>query len=187
MSPAKMAEQIRKWREAGFDVAIVDAGIATIEADRNEARSRAPRRSGALAGTIRVIRPSSTAAARRGYVRLALAAGSRAMGNPVRYASVLQTGTVGYPARERTKAHPISPQGGGATLRVSGRRAVLRENSSHTVLRLKVPGGNVFVARVKNHPGSKFQALNYLQVNEARAVTIIGAGVAKALQQATEG
>ena len=96
LTPRQLAAQIEKWAAVGIDFALVQSAAAALEEDRRESAARAPRRSGRLASTIRVVRPSSTRAGRTGILRLSLTAGSGSSnrGKRVEYASVLQTGQV---------------------------------------------------------------------------------------------
>jgi hypothetical protein len=165
LSPAELANRIRKWAAVGVDVSIVDGVVTGLEVDEKESEARAPRRQGKLAKTIRVIRPSATQAAKKGVIRAALAAGSRSADRRkgVPYASVLQTGKVGYPPASRTKPHEIKARRAdysGGRIRTTG------------VLSFLVGGRRVYARAVK-HPGSRFKQIEYLQVNETRLAGVI--------------
>ena len=159
MSAAAMAKHMRRWADVGIDGALVNGGLNALREDRGESRTRAPKKTGRLAETVRVVRPTVARVRRTGVIRMSLAAGSRARGpRAVAYASVLQTGKVGYPAKEKTVAHTIRPRRGeysGEVFRTTG------------VLSFDKGGTRVF-ARSVRHPGTRFPALGYLKVNEAR-------------------
>jgi hypothetical protein len=163
------AAAIRKWAEVGFDYAAVQGLKASLQQDKSESQGRAPKRTGKLAGTIRVVNPSSTAAGRNGFIKGGLAAGSRGL-KGVPQAGVLQRGTV---------------WGGGAK---SKPHLITRRTGSYQSTQVSVGGGPSFGAsafvtghlklsptfpRQVHHPGSKWPALDYLRVDAARASTQI--------------
>jgi hypothetical protein len=177
LTPAQAIERIERWRKAGFNVAIVDGALVALGHDRDESRMRAPRRLGRLAATVRIVRPTASRAAKTGEIRLGLGAGSRSKLNPVAYASVLQRGLVGYPGRDKTRAHVIRPQGSGWLARWRpGRGWAGIEGSGKRVLSFVVGGRRIFTTRV-NHPGSRFQARNYLRINQDRVRVNVTASV----------
>lgn len=141
-----------KWAKAGFPIAIVDGLVNGLELDRRESTSRAPRKSGRLAATIRVVKPSATAAARRGFITAALAAGSKSgdRRKAVSYGRVHQVG--GFTGPHRIRARAAQYVGGRL---VSG------------VMAMKIGGRTVFAPQVF-HPGSKFRKLEYLKITEPR-------------------
>jgi hypothetical protein len=150
ISPSEAAARIQRWAALGFPIAIVDGAVEAIEQDRTESRARAPRLGGALGKTIRVIKPRERTAQRTGFIRVSLKAGNK----QVTYGSVHQTGRIGYPGQPKTRPHVIEPRGG------------------RSYLSFEVGGRRVFAKRV-NHPGSRFRAQNYLQVNQRRAAETI--------------
>lgn len=183
-SLARLAAKIEKWAKAGFNYDAIACARKTLEVDKNESKARAPKKSGALAGTIRVATPSSTRAAKRGIVRLDLTAGSSSLSNPVIYASVHQRGLVGWPGVERTAAHVIGAQRAewvGRKL-MRGRKSYSR--GSNKTLSFSV-GGQRLAREAVHHPGSRFKARNYLQVNESRAAQTIERGAVEGFEKAT--
>ena len=197
LTPKQYADRVARWRKVGYDYALIVNARLALDDDRRDSTARAPKKTGKLAQTIRVIDPKAGNAARAekygrasaGTVRIELAAGSRARGAAaVPYARVLQTGQV-YPGRARTKPHEIQaliasrvgsvvPQ-----LRAAGRRLKVTGFKSATGKMLKLRGGN-FRTRLM-HPGSRFRALQFLAIDEARLIrktdTGLQAGVNKEL------
>jgi hypothetical protein len=173
-SLATLAERIRKWAAIGIDASLVEGITTGLQVDEKESEGRAPRKQGRLVRTIRVVQPSATRAAKRGVIRAGLAAGSRSGDRrlAVAYASVLQTGKVGYPPGAKTRKHPIQ-----------ARRAEYRNGRISTtgVLSFVAGGRRVFVRRVM-HPGSRFEAMNYLQINEPRLARVIDEKVQARIQ-----
>ena len=181
LTPAEAAARLKKWADVGIDYALVEGTIRALDVDKRESVARAPRRSGRLASTIRVLKPSSrSAAAKKGQIRAQIKAGSSSSGNRVLYASVLQTGKVGYPPKDRTARHLIAPQrfmkSAGGYVRMSGRLYVPARDAS--ALRFIAGGRPVFTRRVM-HPGSRFRADNYLRVNEPRLIANVEAEFVK--------
>lgn len=168
-----LAKKFDRWAEAGFDYALVVGARAGLEMDRRDSAARAPRRTGRLAGTIRVIDPRLSSAVKRGFVRVVLAAGSKSKANPVPYASVLQRGLVGYPPKDRTRPHVILAQTSGQVgewvATFGGRSARFRSftRASGKMLRFQLGGQTIFAGKV-HHPGSRFKARHYLAVDEGR-------------------
>lgn len=170
MSPEKLAERIEKWRLAGFSMAVVNETTATLQLDKTESQGRAPRKQGRLVGTIRIVRPSATAAARRGYIQAMLAAGNKKRKDGVPYARVLQEGGIF-----------ISPT---ANATHTARHVIIARKARYTergklvngVLRIMLGGRAVFTRGVK-HPGSKFPKLDFMRVNRDRASTRLDAAV----------
>jgi hypothetical protein len=173
MSAAAMAKHLRRWAEVGIDGALVIGAVNALRDDRRDSQARAPKKTGRLAATVRVVRPTVARTKRTGMIRASLAAGSRSGGSrAVAYASVLQTGKVGYPAQEKTRAHRIEPRRGtyaGDTFRTTG------------VLSFENGGTRVFAKSVK-HPGTRFPALGYLKVDEARMVTSLDRAVERSFE-----
>ena len=184
-----LARKVDRWAAAGFDYALVVGARAGLEQDRSESAARAPRRVGRLAGTIRVIQPKLATAAKKGFVRLALAAGSKSKANPVPYASVLQKGLVGYPGKASTKPHVILAQTSGQVgewvATFGGRSARFRSftRASGKMLRFEMGGQTRFAGKVK-HPGSRFKARHYLAVNERRVQGSIDTALQSGLDRA---
>lgn len=153
---------MEKWASVGIDYAVVDGMLKALELDRSESEARAPRKTGKLAKTIKVLRPSAQRAQKTGLIRAAVVAGSRSgdRRKSVSYASVLQTGKVYNGPGGKTKPHDIVARKAsysGGKIQTTG------------VLALKV-GGHPKFARKVHHPGSTFAAMDYLRVNEDRAV-----------------
>jgi hypothetical protein len=187
-TPASLARKIEKWNGAGFDYSLVLGARDAMEKDRSESRARAPRRIGRLAGTIRVVQPKLAAAAKRGFVRIVLAAGSKSKANPVAYASVLQKGTVGYPPKPKTQPHVILAQTRGQVgewvAAFGGRGARFRSftRASGKLLRFELGGEAHFALKVR-HPGSRFRARNYMAVDELRVQRSIDAALQRGLDR----
>jgi hypothetical protein len=160
-----MAERLEKWARAGFSFAIVEGAVASLEQDLRAARARVRRRTGKLAATIRIKRPSSSQAARTGKIRLGLSAGSRT----VPYASVLQTGKVGYPPGPKTRPHIIGSRAPGA-----------RTGTLSFIVR---GGQRVFTRRPVKHPGSRFQADGYVNLDEKRAQSSIDQSLQRSIDR----
>lgn len=178
MSAKEAADRLAKWEAVGISIALVDGGMAALEQDARDSRTRAPRVSGRLAATIRVVRPSSrSAAARAGQLVFRLGAGSRTRdrrkGSGVAYARVLQTGRVWTPGGEvaKTREHEIQARAGsygGGKFRTTG------------VLAFARGGLNLFARKVR-HPGSRFHALGYLGVNEPRLRSTVDAALQRGI------
>lgn len=177
VSPEVFAAKLEKWASAGFNYALVAAGRAALERDRQESIARAPSKTGALRRTIKVTESQLKSTIRRGFFKISLTAGSRAKGNPVTYASVLQFGGVGYPPKDRTRAHPIVASTKGVWHRPTLSRTTYSEGTGKM---LKLPGG--IFRRSVQHPGSHFRALHYLAISERRAAETVKASVAKSAQ-----
>ena len=177
-----LAKKFEKWAASGLDYTLVVGTRAGLEMDRRDSSGRAPRVSGRLAGTIRVVEPRIAAAVKRGFIRVNLVAGSKSKANPVPYASVLQKGLVGYPPKDRTKPHPILAQTRGQVgewvATFGGRSARFRSftRASGKMLRFQAGGRTVFAGKVQ-HPGSRFRAREYMRVNEQRVQGAIDAAV----------
>jgi hypothetical protein len=161
LTPKQAAERLERWAKAGFQVALVDALTTALEADKRESAGRAPRRTGALASTIRVTKPSAARAEKTGVLKASLAAGRRSVDRrkAVPYARVLQTGQVYGGPGGRTRPHVIVAREGRYN---AGGRFATTGALSFTV------GGRRVLARAVKHPGSRFRALGYLRVNEPR-------------------
>lgn len=156
MSPQAYAARVEKWAAAGFRFDMVQGARRALEADAAEGRRNAPKKSGALAGTVRVTSPSSTRAKKTGVVSISVVAGSKSQANPVPYASVLLRRLVGWPGKPKTRAHEIRAFGAGSW--VSTRRATRKmsfRQSSGKVLKMLV-GGQLLFRRKVQHPGSDF-------------------------------
>ena len=124
MSPKRLAQKMDAWGKEGLNYSIVVGGNAGLELDRARARARAPRRSGRLARTIRVVEPRLKATARRGFIRLGLAAGSKSKRNPVPYASVIVSGLLAWAVRSPSKStmrRPFRPTGSASCIPWYGR------------------------------------------------------------------
>jgi len=151
MTPEAYAAKVEKWAKAGFSFDLVEGTRKALQADASEGRRNAPKKTGALARTIRVTTPSSTRAGKTGIVSLSVVAGSRA----VPYASVLLRRLVGWPGRPRTRPHVIQAHGAGTWIgRKTGRKMGYRQ-SSGKVLKMLV-GGQLIFRRKVQHPGSDF-------------------------------
>lgn len=159
LTPQEFAARVEKWAAAGFHFAQVQALRAGIEEDRREGVARAPRKSGALARTIRVTNPSASRAAKTGVIRVALTAGSKGKKSPVAYARVLNEGNVwvGAGTVPRSTRHVIRPKD-------ADRLSFLDD-------------GRRFVGLEVNHPGSRWPALHYLGINEPRLAQRIDHGL----------
>jgi len=174
ITPSDQAKRMRRWAETQFDGSVIVGLQTALEVDRRESQSRAPRRTGALAGTIRVTNPSAKRAMKTGSVFVSLTAGSRQKGNPVWYASVLQRGLVGWPGSPTTKAHRIgkTSEGQWYTGWARGRGYFGRQGTGRN-LAFTAGGETLFRGSVQ-HPGSRFNAVGYLKVNEPRAREAVG-------------
>ncbi len=161
LTPKQAAKRIARWAKTGISLALVDSLKSALDVDRRESATRAPHRSGALAGTIRVTEPSSTKAAQTGLIKASLSAGRRSVDRrkAVPYARVLQTGQVYGGPGGKTKPHPIVAR----RARYNERGTLLTTG----VLSFVIGGRRVFTRSVR-HPGSRFRALGYLRVNEPR-------------------
>ncbi len=151
MSPSKYARKLEQWAAVGVHYDIIVAARAALEDDRRESVGRVPKKSGRLAGTIRVSEPSAARFKRKGYFAAHLSAGSRAKGDPVKYALVLQTGKT-YAGASRSVPHDI-PGG------------------------VKLPDGSM--RHAVHHPGGRFVAHHYLRVEESRAARYIDTAITK--------
>jgi hypothetical protein len=177
LSPKQTAIALRKFADAGFNVALVDGGLKALENDKTESQARVRKVTGKLAATIRVIKPNpQSPAARAGTLIFRLGAGSRSADRrkAVPYGRVLQTGTVYGSADGKTRPHVIQARAGGysaGAFRTTGAVA------------FQVAGQLVFARRV-HHPGSKFTAHPYLAVNQPRLATSIEAGLVRAADDA---
>jgi hypothetical protein len=168
LTASEEAARIRKWADVGFDFAAVQGLLASLEQDKADSVSRAPRRSGKLASTIRVVRPSSRAAGRKGYIQGALAAGSRGR-TGVPYARVLQLGTV-YGGGDRSRPHLITKRTGeyrSVQVGVGG-----GSFGAHAFVTGRLKLSPLYPLQV-HHPGSHWPALGYLRVDGARATARI--------------
>lgn len=176
LTPRQAADRLAKWAKAGFNVALVDSVTGALEADRQESAGRVPRRTGALASTIRVAKPSASRAAKTGVLKASLIAGRRSVDRrkSVAYARVLQTGQVYGGPGGRTRPHAIVARTGGYG--AGGRFATTG------VLSFMVGGRRVF-ARAVRHPGSRFRALGYLRVNEPRLQRQVDQGLDRSAQR----
>jgi len=155
MTPEAYAAKVEKWAKAGFSFDLVEGTRKALQADASEGRRNAPKKTGALAGTIRVTTPSSTRAGKTGIVSLSVVAGSKSQANPVPYASVLLRRLVGWPGKPKTRPHVIQAHGAGTWIgRKSGRKMGYRQ-SSGKVLKMLV-GGQLIFRRKVQHPGSDF-------------------------------
>ena len=154
LTPKQAALRILDWARYGFDVGLIDAGIKALEPDKVESQARAPKKSGRLAATIRIAKPTQRAAVKRGFVKLGLVAGSRSRDRrkAVPYARVLQEGEVW--GGGNSKKHPIR-----------ARAAAYYDGSIRTTGRLALAP---YYPREVVHPGSDFPKLEYLRVNEVR-------------------
>jgi hypothetical protein len=175
MSPAAMAKHMRRWADVGIDGALVTSTVEALGDDRRESASRAPKKEGKLARTVRVMRPTPARTKRTGKVRVSLAAGSRSgdRSKAVPYASVLQTGKVGFPGRSKTREHIIRARRGSygsGVFRTTGVLAFAK-------------GGTRVYARSVIHPGSKFRAIGYLKVDERRASARMKTAVAASFER----
>ncbi len=170
LTPQQAAERLAKWARAGFNVALVDAVTSALEADKQESAGRAPRRTGALASTIRVTKPSASRAAKTGVLKASLIAGRRSVDRrkAVAYARVLQTGEVYGGPDGRTRPHVIVAREGRYN---AGGRFATTGALSFTV------GGRRVFARSFRHPGSRFRPLGYLRVNEPRLSRQLDQGI----------
>ena len=183
-----LAKKFDKWAAAGLDYTLVLGTRAGLEMDRRDSAARAPRRSGRLAGTIRVAEPRVAATVKRGWVRVNLLAGNKSKSNPVPYASVHQQGLVGYPPKDRTKPHVILAQTRGQVgewvATFGGRSARFRSftRSSGKMLHFLAGGREVFAGRVQ-HPGSRFKARDYMRVDERRVQGTIDEAVQHGLDR----
>jgi hypothetical protein len=164
VSPEVMAKRIQKWADKGLDYAMVTKAKDALALDVVESRLRIRSKTGRLAKTVRLTEPSATLTARRGFFRINLAAGSKAKGSPVRYASVLQLGRVGGPfGVRRSHVHFITAKRGSAiAFQLNGQRRVFEQVV---------------------HPGSRFPAQEYLRINPERASRTIEAGVQKSAEK----
>lgn len=171
LSPAEAAKRLQKWADVGIDAALVDGLVAGLKPDAAASRSRAPHKSGRLAATIRVTSPRPERTKRTGTVRAGLIAGSSSgdRRKAVQYASVLQTGKVGYPPRGSTRPHPIRARRAGYAAGEVRTTGVLAFNA----------GGTRVYARSVQHPGSHFPALGYLAVDERRLATVVDRSLQK--------
>ena len=159
VSPETMAKRIQQWADKGLDYSMVVSAKAAMANDVTESQARIKSRTGRLAATVRLTEPSATRTARKGFFSVNLAAGSKAKGNPVIYASVLQLGKVGGPnGRSRTVAHVITAK--------SGRLAFSA-------------GGSSIVRTQVMHPGSQFPAQEYLRIQADRVTRTIDVGINK--------
>jgi len=155
LSPGNAAARLEKWARAGFDIAVVDGLTATLEADKTASAGRAPRASGRLAATVKIVRPSASSAARKGFIIGRLKAGNRKRADQggVPYARVHQVGGIFVSPTanaSHTNRHGIAPKSADGRLRF-------------------VIGGKVVFARRVAHPGSRFKKLEYLRIDEDRA------------------
>ncbi len=192
VNPHVAAARIRKWAEAGFSYGQVETMRKALVPDRDESKARAPKVSGRLASTIRVINPSSKASARHGVIRSGISAGSKSRSNPVPYASVLQTGVIGYgfASRAKTKPHEIAAQGAGlfgkGWVRAGGSgrgKASFTPTSGKKAVVLK---GSGLVRRSVTHPGSTFRARNFLAIDQPRFGAALEAGIARSWKAEVE-
>ncbi len=181
--PRDLAARTEKWLRAGFPLALVESlkGALSEDERESEARARAFQKTGALVGTVRVVQPRATQAAKTGVIRAALAAGSRSQGNPVEYASVLQRGVVGYPGKAATRPHLIVAQSAGKWIARFRRGRWSGVQGSGKMLSFTV-GGERFARGAVRHPGSRFKAKNYLQVNRPRVVTNLEGGLERSFK-----
>ena len=178
ISPGEQANRCRRWAETQFDGSVVVGLQLALQVDRRESQSRAPRRTGALAGTIRVTNPSVKRALKTGSVVVSLTAGSRKKGHPVWYASVLQRGLVGWPGSPTTKPHRIAKTTGGQWYVTWGRGRGYGGRQGTGQNLAFVAGGQMLFRGSVQHPGSRFNAVGYLKVNEPRARESVGTFVA---------
>ena len=169
MTPAAYAKNVEKWARSGFSFDMVQGARRALEADASDGRRSAPKKTGALAGTIRVSNPSSSRAGKTGLVSISLLAGSRSKGNPVAYASVLLRGQVGWPGKPKTSKHDIIAHGKGAQIASFGRRRSSFTEASGKALKFTA-GGQEFFRRKVRHPGSDFSNWNrnWLKVDQRR-------------------
>lgn len=176
LTPKQAADRLEKWAKAGFNVALVDSVTGALEADKQESAGRAPRRTGALAATIRVAKPSASRAAKTGVLKASLIAGRRSVDRrkSVAYARVLQTGQVYGGPGGRTRPHVIVAR--------EGRYDAGGRFGTTGVLSFTVGGRRVF-ARAVRHPGSRFRPLGYLRVNEPRLQRQIDQGLDRSAQR----
>lgn len=184
-SARSAAAWLRKWADVGISAALVDAGLAVLEKDKSESKSRAPKKEGRLAATIRVVKPSSKSKdAKAGLLVFRLGAGSRSADRRKRvsYARVLQTGKVFVsPGVEapKTKEHTIEARSGDYELRQMGLMGGPPGSSRFRttgVMRFKKGGDTVYARRVK-HPGSKFRGRWYLRLSEGRFAMGLDKGI----------
>lgn len=178
-NPDAFAAKLKKWADAGFNYGAMQGARAALRVDEQESVSRAPKRTGALARTIRVVQPTLAATKRRGFFRLRLSAGSRSKSSRVTYASVHQYGMVGYPPTDRTAPHRINATKAGVWYRPSLSR---NSYSRGTGKLLRIAPG--VYRRSVNHPGSHFRALHYLAINEQRAKVEIKSAIGDGAQKA---
>lgn len=120
LSPSEAAARLRKWAAAGFNPAVVGGLLSGLEVDRRESQGRAPHRTGALASTIRVKRPSSTRAAKIGRIDSGLSAG----GKKAPYGRIIQEGG-------KTRPHTITPKKAPMLAFVVSGRLVFAKSVNH--------------------------------------------------------
>lgn len=180
-TPKQLKRKFAEWSAKGLNFAVVLGLQKGIEPDRAAGVTRAPRKKGRLASTIRVTKPTLRNAVKTGLIKVLLMAGSRSKDNYVPQASVLQNGFIvspretvkGEPVKiaERTRAHTIRPRDGVSkgdwVVRVTpkgryaGRQAT-EDRAQKRVLAFKSKTGEILFRKVVRHPGSKFKARKYL-------------------------
>lgn len=171
LSLKETAARLARWAQYGFDVGLIDAGMEALQPDLRESKGRAPRKSGRLEATIRIVKPSARAAAKRGYVKLGLTAGSRSKdrGKAVPYARVHQEGEVWGGGNSRK--HPIRARVG-----LYGPDGKFR-----TTGKLALPP---YFPREVTHPGTDWRKKEYLQIQEPRAAATVERSQARGLLRA---
>lgn len=171
-SPKAYAKRLADWAAKGFDYSMVEGIRAAMESDKRESIDRAPKKSGALAATIRVTQPTLRGAVRRGVIRASITAGSRAKGSPVIYASVIQLGRVGRSGAPKMAPHTIGGEAGVATAQPGGRFSIGRGR----LLSFSIGGRRIALRRV-HHPGARLKAHEFIGIDEARAARQIDAAI----------
>jgi hypothetical protein len=180
-TPKQLKRKFEDWAKHGLNYAVVMGQQKGLEPDRAQGVSRAPRKSGNLASTIRITQPTLKRAIKTGLIETKLVAGSKSKAIQVFYSSVHQNGfivravaTGKDPVRvaDRTKAHIIAPRAGHkkgdfvATVR--GGRSTVRQmgfdREQRKVLRIKLKTGEILFRRQVKHPGSKFKGHKYLTI-----------------------
>jgi hypothetical protein len=150
LSPREAARRIEKWANVGVSIAVIDGMQSGLEVDRREAVARAPKRSGALASTIHVMRISSTVFARTGRLTCGLSAGTR-KGGQAPYGRIIQLGG-------KIPAHEIRP-------------------TKATMLAFR-SGSELVFAKVVQHPGATFPTgSGYMKINGDRIAQHIDSGL----------
>ena len=180
MTPEQYAAKVERWAKVGFSFDMIQGARKSLEVDAADSRRDAPRKTGALAGTIHVTNPSAARAAKTGVVSIAVVAGSRS----VAYASVLLRGLVGWPGKPKTREHDIVSQKEGTYVAHYGRRKPSYGQATGKMLKFTI-GGQTFFRRKVHHPGSDMSRVkkNWLKVDELRLERTVDTAIQGGIQR----